>query len=697
MRRNWLNYSKQNLLHLLSLENFDIETDNVQSTWNKFETTLINIVDALAPLEPSNNSNKGSKHKSNLNINRKINLRRKLLHKIKITPTNETRDRIKHLNTEIRSHFTTLKMTTIRKKIITGNSKSLWDAVKLSKNINTPKIPLNMSFNNQEIPPSELPDVFAKFFKSKVQSIVDEQVVNDSVYNGKRKIWTTDHHFMSLNNIITVVKTLKDKKCEGHDRIPQKIIKDGIDILKFPLSYLFDQIYTQKKIPEQWLIAKITPIFKKGNKNKIENYRPISNLCSTSKIFEKLILLRINKLEKFKGIDLTGKSQHGFKTKHSTNTAGLKLQSILARALNGDEYALMATLDLSSAFDVVDVELLIKRISILGLPNDMISLIGEWLRTRYFYVGLEIGNSDIHCTGVGTVQGSILGPILYALFVSPIFDLANLTLFADDSYVIHKSKHISHLLAEMKRSIELIIEWLSHSGLKVNGDKTEMCLFYRKDCPPVTLPINNTVITSSPTIKVLGVVFDSKLNWQSHIHMAITKARKSLQGIKLIRKFFNNKELMALINANFYSILYYNADIWLLPSLTRPAKKALLSASAAPLKLCCNTYHTLMSYNHLHKVLNRPTPNDYTKYYHALLLHKTQNNQTQSKDWLDLNFNQNFNARCSKANFIDTSNNKTGKNLISNRLTVINNEIDYNWLNLPYPAFKNHVKKLYLS
>ena len=91
---------------------------------------------------------------------------------------------------------------------------------------------------------------------------------------------------MSLNNIIAAVKTLKPKTCEGHDRIPLKILKDGIDILKFPLSYLFNQIYLQQKIPEQWLIAKITPIFKKGNKNKIENYRPISNLCSTSKNFE---------------------------------------------------------------------------------------------------------------------------------------------------------------------------------------------------------------------------------------------------------------------------------------------------------------------------------------------------------------------------------------------------------------------------
>ena len=98
----------------------------------------------------------------------------------------------------------------------------------------------------------------------------------------------------------------------------------------------------------------------------------------------------------------------------------------------------------------------------------------------------------------------------------------------------------------------------------------------------------------------------------------------------------------------------------------------------------------------MHKVLNRPTPNNYTKYNHALLLHKIHNNQYQTKDWLDLNFNQNFNARCNKANFIDTSNNKTGKNLISNRLMVINNEIDYIWLNLPYSAFKNRIKKLYL-
>ena len=150
-----------------------------------------------------------------------------------------------------------------------------------------------MTLNDVSIDSADLPDVFANNFKDKVSNIVMEQVIDDSVHNGERKIWTTNHHFMSLNNILEAVKSLKNKQCKGHDRIPQRILIDGISILQYPLSYLFNQIYIQKTVPEQWLIAKVTPIYKKAKTSKIENYRPISNLCSTSKIFEKLILLRL--------------------------------------------------------------------------------------------------------------------------------------------------------------------------------------------------------------------------------------------------------------------------------------------------------------------------------------------------------------------------------------------------------------------
>ena len=120
---------------------------------------------------------------------------------------------------------------------------------------------------------------------------------------------------MQTNHIMAAVKTLKIKNCEGHDRIPQRILVDGLEILINPLTVLFEKIYDQKDIPKQWLISKTIPIHKKGPTQNIENYRPISNLCSTSKIFEKLILLRLQKLECLHKVDLTGKPQHGFKHK----------------------------------------------------------------------------------------------------------------------------------------------------------------------------------------------------------------------------------------------------------------------------------------------------------------------------------------------------------------------------------------------
>ena len=96
-------------------------------------------------------------------------------------------------------------------------------------------------------------------------------------------------HFMKEDDVINAIKSLNSKNSEGHDRIPVRIIVDGIDYVSKPLTILFNNIYNTNKLPEQWLISKIIPILKKGTASKIENYRPISNLCACSKIFEKLL------------------------------------------------------------------------------------------------------------------------------------------------------------------------------------------------------------------------------------------------------------------------------------------------------------------------------------------------------------------------------------------------------------------------
>ena len=157
--------------------------------------------------------------------------------------------------------------------------------------------------------------------------------------------------FMTSDKISECIDGLKLKNTEGFDRIPQRILIDGRDFLMGPLTVLFGMIYRDQVIPGQWLMSKIIPIHKKGEKSMIENYRPVANLCCVSKIFEKLILKRIQDLESISGISVGGNQQHGFAKSKSTVTAGLILQSLIARALDDDCYVALAGIDLSAAFD----------------------------------------------------------------------------------------------------------------------------------------------------------------------------------------------------------------------------------------------------------------------------------------------------------------------------------------------------------
>jgi hypothetical protein len=155
------------------------------------------------------------------------------------------------------------------------------------------------------------------------------------------------------------------------------------------------------------------PVYKnKGNIQQIENYRPYANLCSTSKIFENIIQKRILEIQETNECDLTGENQHRFKRGRSASTISFDLQSLIARVLENDEYVLLASLDLSSASDVVDINLLLKRLTVLGLPGDIVGLVEIWFRDRYTFVSIEGHNSIMYDILIGTVQGSILGPVL---------------------------------------------------------------------------------------------------------------------------------------------------------------------------------------------------------------------------------------------------------------------------------------------
>ena len=605
---------------------------------------------------------------------------------------------IRVLDKEIKKHFLTLKTNRVRRLIVPGSTGSLWKAVKTARDTIFNPLPNRLYLNDTLVPRKELPDAFAAYFDNKIKNLLGDTKVDNNVYNGKKIVTCTDRMFMGSEEIRECIMSLKPKNSEGFDRIPQRILLDGMEVLLPPLTRLFKQVYEQVSVPDQWLVAKTIPVFKnKGESHKMENYRPIANLCSTSKIFEKLILKRINEIQEVNNEDITRNGQHGFKKNRSTLTLSLELQSIIARALDKDEFVLVASLDLSSAFDMVNIPLLLKRMRIIGLPHDVIDLVRVWLMNRSYYVSVSGGNSCFFDLLLGTVQGSVLGPVLYAIFVSPLFDIVPVLSFADDSYNISSNVNKNQLIKDMEKSLESLTKWLKKSGLKVNDAKTDLCLFYKNDTTPVVLTLGDSSIRSKNEINVLGVVFDSKLQWANHVATIIKKASRALNAIKLIKKYFTSSELLSLLTSNYYSILYYNSEVWHLGSLKSTVKNRLLSASANAIRVALHYPDPFISFIDLHKMVKRATPEMFSLYKLSITLYKTFNDAIPEIEWMGLNLDQVNMSR--QSNFRILKNNRLliGRNILCNRFYDLNGKIPLEWLNMSKNAFKINCKNKFLT
>ena len=401
-------------------------------------------------------------------------------------------------------------------------------------------------------------------------------------------------------------------------------------------------------------------------------------------------------MENINNLDLTGKQQHGFKKTKSTATAGILLQSIISRAADNDNFAIMASLDLSAAFDLINVDLLIKRLRLIGLPRDLINLVKTWLKEREFYVQVNGHSSRMFGSDTGTIQGSVLGPVLYAIYVSPLFDLTQITNFADDNFVVLWNRILSSLISNLEKELEMIVKWLKDSGLVVNRDKTEICLFHRNDQQNVTVIVSGAPVKSKKSMNVLGVTFDSKLNWKEQVANAIKKSNKSLYAIRMIKKYFSPTELKILLNTYYFSVLYYNSEIWLTPFLQSGPKQQLLSASANAIRSCMNCPSPYISFEMIHKQFKKSTPDQMAFYKISLLLYKVFNGKVSGKDWIDFNNQIISTGRQTYFDIHRSSTFKIGSNILSNKFSCINRKIHLDYLNLSFPTYKYRMKNIFL-
>jgi hypothetical protein len=380
---------------------------------------------------------------------------------------------------------------------------------------------------------------------------------------------------VNTSDILNVVIKMKGKTSSGHDHIPMKIVKSSIHIIQDALTHIINRSHMTGLIPSPLKIAKVVPVYKSGDDTKLNNYRPISLLPSFSKIFEKIVFNKICKF--FNSKNLFYKHQYGFRSNHSTIHPLIHLLNDCAEASNGTpkETTLVVLCDLSKAFDVINRDILLNKLKYYGLRGVIYNWLVSYLSDRFQYVAIDDNNSFKLKVDYGVPQGSILGPLLYLIYVNDIahsINNGNILSFADDTSFYISSNNIHNLYLNANIEINKLYDWFCANKLSLNPKKTK----YIHITPPrMNISTHSHVIkiqeivldkickgSEEKSTKFLGIKIDENLSWCDHIKHINTKISRAIFTIRQCKQFLPLTCMKTLYISLIHPYITYGILAW---------------------------------------------------------------------------------------------------------------------------------------
>ena len=370
---------------------------------------------------------------------------------------------------------------------------------------------------------------------------------------------------ISFDDVAKVIRSLPCKSAPGPDGITYQMIKEGGLTLIDILTRFFVILMDTGKLPLEWKLAYVVPIFKKGSRARCENYRPISLTCVVCKILE--VILKKAILNFFLDNQLLNFSQHGFLPQRSSLTALLVFLDDVSLSIDEGKCTDAIYLDFSKAFDSVPHQYLINKLKSYGIGKPLITWLSAFLNGRQQIV--KVGSSFSRRAEVlsGVPQGSILGPLLFLIYINDIDDSvfeSSLIKFADDIRLylsFPNLRSVVHGPNLLQNDLSRVLSWCKTWLLKLNVSKCN-CIRFGSSNPSFPYTLDSTSLGFVKEVVDLGVTVSSDLKPSLHCLRAATKANKVLGCIKLAFRFLDASTLVTLYKALVLPLLDYCSVAW---------------------------------------------------------------------------------------------------------------------------------------
>lgn len=525
------------------------------------------------------------------------------------------------------------------------------------------------------------PDIFNEYFSGIADTILNElQPSKKSSLNYLKSIDTRNSIFflnpVTEREVESIIAGLSNSGCLDCYDMNSKLLKFTFDILLSPLTKLINNIFAEGVYPEAFKIGKVIPLHKSGKSKAVDNFRPITILPVVSKVVESALKSRL--VDYFERNRLFSNSQFGYRSGRSTADA---LRSFLESVVDGLDRNLLSSAtccDLAKAFDCVSHSLLIDKLEFYGIRGPPLSLLKSYLSDRVQYVHVDNrGSSAPLSVRHGVPQGSILGPLLFIIFINDLplsIPSEGTLMFADDTAFIFNARNATEL-AEKRASINnAASDWFLANKLKLNLEKTQL----------VTFSASKTVNLFRDSVSLLGVKFDSLLNWQCHISVLHPKLGSVLYLLRHLSGLVSPSVLRTAYFGTFHCHLVYGVTLWgnsVDSNKIFVLQKAALRIMARAITGChCQPLFKQFSI--------MPLPCIYM-YFSLLTIHKQRQNYQTHAD-------------------VHSYPTRSARNLVPLRSRIAcaaENKLDFSLFNAlphdirnkPHNLFKNAVKKMFLS